>query len=286
IVRLARTMQTMEGRHDLQTMRTVPAVGVPIEEVEQLTSDFRQLMLRIDSLIDEDISKQVLLADMRYKSLQQQINPHFLYNTLETVNWKAIEHGETEISVIVRSLSGLLRSAIGGPDTITVAEDLRIAEDYITIQKIRFEERLDYVADVPAEALRGVIPHLTIQPIVENCVTHNLEKNAGVCRIRLAARIEKGQLCIVVEDNGKGIDPDHVRRVLSGQVPTSESGIGLKNIDERIKLIFGEDYGIVVENRLDEAGGILGTRVCISLPSPPRWERDFTTPAGPAGGIS
>lgn len=232
-----------------------------IYEVAQLSRGFSKMIQEIDYLINEVYAKQLMIMEMRYKMLQQQINPHFLYNTLDTINWKAAKNGAGEISVIVRSLSKLLRGSIKGPDIISVGEDLDFVEDYISIQKIRFEERLDFRSQIPATHYSYRIPRLTLQPIVENCIIHNLEKYAGICRVSISSSLADGRLKIFVEDNGRGVDLQHVAMVLSGQVAATNTSIGLKNIDQRIKISFGEHYGISVENKAPT-----GTRVTIVLP--------------------
>lgn len=187
-----------------------------ITEVLQLSNNFTRMIREIDHLINEGYVKQLTILEMRYKMLQQQINPHFLYNTLDTINWKAINNGDKDISIMVRSLSGMLRGSIKSTDIITVREDMAFVEDYIAIQRIRFEERLKFTADMIEASYSCHIPRLTLQPIVENWIIHNLEKYSGICEILAASVISEGLLAISIEDNGHGVDPQHIEMVLSG----------------------------------------------------------------------
>lgn len=232
-----------------------------VSEVEELSEGFSRMVQEIDHLIREVYVKQLTIMDMRYRMLQQQINPHFLYNTLDTINWKATQCGNREIPMMVKSLSNLLRGSIKGPDIITVEEDLRFVESYVYIQEVRFEERLCFHNQVPRWAYSCRIPSLTIQPIVENCIIHNLEKHSGPCEIWVNALASNSVLEISVVDNGKGVDLRRVEMVLNGEVEATNKSIGLRNIDQRVKMAFGELYGIRVENRVPK-----GTAVIVSLP--------------------
>lgn len=262
ITQLTKAMKVVEdGDYSAVLNNQSPEPRFAITEVVQLSRDFSQMIQEIDRLINEVYTRQLMIMEMKYKMLQQQINPHFLYNTLDTINWKAVQSGNEEISVMVKSLSKLFRGSIKGPDIITVGEDLSFVEDYIKIQKIRFEERLDFEVKIPASVYSCKIPRLTLQPIVENCIIHNLEKYSGICKICMASSISDGRLQISVEDNGRGVDLQHVKMVLSGEIEATNKSIGLKNIDQRIKISFGENYGICVENKEPT-----GTRVTVVLP--------------------
>jgi two-component system sensor histidine kinase YesM len=250
LTRLMRAMKVVQaGEYSAALDASSSNDRIAVSEVVELSQGFSKMVKEIDHLISEVYRRQLMIMDMKYRMLQQQINPHFLYNTLDTINWKAVECRNQEIPLMVRSLSKLLRGSIKGPDIITVQEDLGLVESYVQIQKIRFEERLEFHSDVGPEALPCRIPRLTLQPIVENCIIHNLEKHSGVCEISISASITQGRLEIRVMDNGKGMDLAHVQDVLAGHVEATNKSIGLRNIDQRIKMAFGEEYGIRVENR-------------------------------------
>jgi len=258
ITKLTESMKAVEKGDYKGALADLPRATRFIE-VEQLNRGFTQMVREIDRLINEVYSRQLTIMDMRYKMLRQQINPHFLYNTLDTVNWKAIHGGDREIPVIVKSLSRLLRGAIKAPDLVSLEEELNFLADYIRIQQIRFEERLQVEVDVPDAFTLCQIPHLTLQPIVENAIVHNLEKYAGALKIGITARLEGGALHLEVTDDGHGVDLDHVQKVLYGEVEAGRKSIGLRNIHTRIQMSFGEGYGLRVQNRS-------GTVVTIVLP--------------------
>lgn len=262
LTQLTKAMKVVEeGDYSVTLDSPSDKYCLAITEVADLSRNFSRMVQQINYLINEVYTKQLLIMEMKYKMLQQQINPHFLYNTLDTINWKALESGNKEISLMVKALSKLFRCSIKGPDIITIGEDLSFVDDYIQIQKIRFEERLDYREEISPAVYSCKIPRLTLQLIVENCIVHNLEKFAGVCRILLTSTVIDARLIIRVEDNGRGVDLEHIKMVLGGEVQATNKSIGLKNIDQRIKISFGEKYGISVEN-IEPTG----TRVNIELP--------------------
>lgn len=272
IARLTESMKVVEeGNYSAIPIEHVPKRLPAISEVVQLSRDFSQMIGKIDTLINEGYVKQLMIMEMKYKMLQQQINPHFLYNTLDTINWKAIETNNNDISVMVRALSRMLRGSIKIHDVVSICEDMRFVEDYISIQRIRFEERLKFKVEIDPGVYSCQVPRLTLQPIVENCIKHNLEKYAGVCEIRISSYVSGNVLEIRVDDNGKGADLQHIEMVLEGQAEAANSSIGLKNINERLKISFGEQYGIRVENM--ESGG---TRVAVLLPFKSGAEREVS----------
>jgi two-component system sensor histidine kinase YesM len=262
LANLADTMKIVEGGNYSAVSDLNPHGGLfSITEVLQLANNFTRMIKEIDLLINEGYVKQLTILEMRHKMLRQQINPHFLYNTLDTINWKALTNGDQDISIMVRSLSGMLRGSIKGPDIITVREDMSFVEDYIAIQKIRFEERLEFAFEMTEDSYAVRIPRLTLQPIVENCIIHNLEKYSGTCKIFITSSLSDGVLRISIKDNGHGVNPRHIEMVLNGQAETANESIGLRNINERIRITFGEQYGIHIENRRPT-----GTIVTVMLP--------------------
>lgn len=262
LIRLTESMKAVE-EGDYAT--PLEEVSLPprfaVAEVTQLSRGFSRMVQEIDHLINAVYTRQLTIMEMRYRMLRQQINPHFLYNTLDTINWKALQGGNREISMMVTGLSRLLRRAIKGSDMVTVDEELRFVQDYIMIQKFRFEERLEFQVNVPEQVRSSNIPHLTLQPLVENSIVHNLERFSGVLTVSLTAHIVDRRLEIIVADNGRGIDSEHVAKVLRGEIESGQKSIGLRNIDTRIKAGFGDKFGVHVTNRKPH-----GTMVTITLP--------------------
>lgn len=232
------------------------------DEVGILYRNFKIMVERIDELIKEIYTKQLLIKETEFKALQAQINPHFLYNTLESINWQAKANQQHEISNMVESLGYILRHSINFKKSIiTLENELEIVQNYITIQKYRFEERLDFHMDIPPELMECSIPKLTLQPIIENAIQHALEPSLEPCLIKIKAYEQNDTLFIRVEDNGPGIDLIFLKQVKEGKVQSRGNGIGLKNIDERIQLGFGDQYGLKIENMPDK-----GAVVTVVLP--------------------
>ncbi len=232
------------------------------DEIGVLQKDFTMMIQKIDTLIKEDYTKQILIKDAQLKALQAQINPHFLYNTLDSINWLAKISGQQDISVMVESLGNLLRSAINGKEPIiTLAEEVQLLKDYLTIQKMRFGERLRYQLDFDREWLGLKVPKLTLQPIVENSINYGLENTLAECRITVEAVSDADCLKITVTDNGPGIPEEILKKLTQGEIKAKGSGMGLQNIDHRIKLIFGEEFGLSITSELGK-----GTTVLMRIP--------------------
>lgn len=231
-------------------------------EIERLGNDFDLMIGRINTLIKENYIKQLAVKDAELRALQSQINPHFLYNTLESINWLAKINKQDEISLMVKSLGDLLRSSINNKESIiTLNDEIEILRSYITIQKIRYEDRLDFKMEIDKEIYRCLVPKLILQPIVENSINYGLEKMIETCVITVSSILMRDCFVIKVSDNGPGMEEDMVAKLQRGEIKPGGSGIGLRNINERIKLLFGEKYGISISSKLKN-----GTTVSICLP--------------------
>ncbi|MGN7941578.1 cache domain-containing sensor histidine kinase [Virgibacillus sp. 6R] len=237
-------------------------------EVAILHNNFYMMIDRINELIKENYEKQLLIKDTEFKALQSQINPHFLYNTLESINWLAKINNQQKISNMVESLGYLLRNAISiKEDVITVREELEIVKHYVTIQKFRFEDRLNFEIEINEQEMDCIVPKLVVQPLVENSINYALETMIECCQIKVIVKKVKNDLHIIVEDNGIGMDKDHLENVMKGEYKSKGNGIGLKNIESRIKFVFGQEYGLTVESKLN-----VGTKVILVIPYRMRWE--------------
>lgn len=231
-------------------------------EIASLSNDFNVMVKQIDELIKENYLKKMLLSESELKLLQSQINPHFLYNTLESINWMAKAGRTKEISVMVNAMSRLFRSAMSNKQAaITVKEELELLRSYITIQQIRFEERLEVYIDVDEEFEGYEIPKLILQPIVENSIKYALERYSAVCRISIYARAVETGMELCVEDNGPGIDSDRLERIKQNMPIESKSGIALKNIRRRIELMYHEKGSMDI---FSEEGK--GTKIVLTIP--------------------
>jgi len=251
--------QVERGDFSIRVEQALPEHSA--EEIRHLYRDFEIMLTRIDMLIQEEYEQQLLLKDTKYRALQAQINPHFLYNTLDSINWMAKAHRQREISAMVVALGDLLRSAIGKDDILAIREELKIVQNYITIQKIRYEERLIFETQLDEECLDASIPKLSLQPLVENSINYGLEKMVGICRILVRVSAVDGMVMVTVEDNGPGMDRDVLDQQMLGAIKPKGSGIGLKNIDDRLKTLFGPKYGLRV---ISQPGH--GTQVSMFVP--------------------
>ncbi|WP_179292624.1 sensor histidine kinase [Bacillus sp. 7884-1] len=232
------------------------------DEVGKLQQNFQTMIQQIDELINENYSKQLTIKETEFKALQAQINPHFLYNTLESINWLAKGNGQTQISRMVESLGFLLRNSISlKKPLITIEEELTIVKNYVVIQQYRFEERLDFHIEVDEDIVGFYIPKLTLQPLVENAIHYALEPKIDPCRIRIYSIVNKEAIKLIVEDDGPGMESAFIEKLKKGEVKTRGQGVGLSNIDDRIKLSYGEKYGVSIESEHNN-----GTKVIIVLP--------------------
>ncbi|KAB8131747.1 sensor histidine kinase [Gracilibacillus oryzae] len=232
------------------------------DEAGQMHENFKKMMNQINYLIEENYKKQLLIKESEFKALQAQVNPHFLYNTLESINWSAKIAGEKKISQMAESLGYVLRASINMKSTlIPLSEEISIVDHYITIQKYRFEDRLYFTKHIPEHLLRMDVPKFILQPLVENSIRYGLQEMMGRCEIILEIKETVQNIEIIISDNGPGMTVSHLHNVRKGEYEPKGNGIGLKNISERIKILFGNDYGLRMESEQNK-----GTKVVIILP--------------------
>jgi two-component system, sensor histidine kinase YesM len=232
------------------------------DEVGKLQQNFQTMIQQIDELINENYSKQLTIKETEFKALQAQINPHFLYNTLESINWLAKGNGQSQISKMVEALGFLLRNSISlKQPLITIEEELNVVKNYVVIQKYRFEDRLDFHLQVDLDIVGFYIPKLTLQPLVENAIHYALEPKIDPCKISIYSIVDKDTIKLIVEDDGPGMESTFIEKLKKGEVKTRGQGVGLTNINDRIKLSYGERYGINIESEPNK-----GTKVIIVLP--------------------
>lgn len=219
------------------------------DEIGMLCGHFEIMVGKLDKLIQDNYVKQMLIRENQLKVLQSQINPHFLFNTLQTINWKAKEVNEKDISQIVESLGKLLRYTLREDnDPVKLYEEIRILENYITIQQLRYQERLKVLIEIPETLYHQEIPKLALQNVVENSIKYALENMMETCIIKIWGEDQGDSFRIYVLDNGPGLKENHsiIKSSIDEENETISAGlgIGLQNIDRRIKLIFSEKYGI------------------------------------------
>ena len=237
-------------RGDNASMITVPYnYSHRTDEIALLHQYFDSMANEITTLINNDYKLKLEMRTMQIKSLESQINPHFLYNTLESINWRAKACKNQEISQMVESLGTLLRASLSKKESLVpLKEELDLVQCYMTIQKIRFEERLQYSTHIDDSLLSTLLPSLSLQPLVENAIKYGLEKIIDDCTIMVTAKKEENDILISVQNNGSLFEDHLLNKLKRAEKRANGFGIGLLNIHQRIQLLFGEDYGLTCEN--------------------------------------
>ncbi len=234
------------------------------DELKDLSDGFNYMTSSLKELIGKVYIEEIQLKQAQLENLNAKINPHFLYNTLDTIYWMLVIAEQNEISNLVVALSDMLRYSISkSGDQVTVREELKQIDNYLYIQKTRFKDRLDVEYEVEEAANDCYIMKLLIQPIVENAIKHGLEFQSQKGLIIIKVYEKEEEIIIQIIDNGKGMSEREVKHLLNRADTSSlkKPGIGLNNVNERIKMFYGAKYGITVESKLGE-----GTCVNINVP--------------------
>lgn len=234
-------------------------------EVKQLGESFNVMIEKINELLQQVTGEQIRLRKAELELLQAQINPHFLYNTLDTIVWLA-ESGKQDMVVsMVGSLSDFFRTSLNqGKDIIRIREELVHVQSYLAIQQVRYQDILDYTIDVPEALFEGTIPKITLQPLVENALYHGIKNKRGGGRISITGQRTEDGFILTVSDNGIGMSEERLNEVKKSlnEKSLEETDIyGVYNVNERIKLAFGEKYGLQIESKYGE-----GTVISVMLP--------------------
>lgn len=237
------------------------------DEFRGLAEVYNEMMGRIDNLIDTVYSKELLLKSAEIKAFQAQINPHFLYNTLDCINGLVEMNRPDDIKKTVTALASIMRMSIKGAEILTVRENLSYTEQYMYIEKIRYGDKLLFLSEIPESMMDYYMPKLIIQPLLENSIVHGISELLGKGMIGLFGREEEDAITFTVKDNGKGI-PQNVIDLIESRQSSQEAeeqfsreSIGLQNIQSRIQLMYGKEYGLTIKNI--PAGG---SSVTIRLP--------------------
>lgn len=196
--------------------------------------------------------EQLLKRRAEFMALQAQINPHFLYNTLDSIRWKAEELDATEISQMVQALATLFRIDLSrGQEMIPVSQELLHVTSYLSIQKYRCRDKVDYRVEAQKEGMGAYVPKIILQPLVENSIYHGIRPNGKPGMIVIRCRVEEQKLILEVEDDGAGIEQEKLLRLKKGladRLVVNKEGYGIFNVNERIRLYFGEEYGLTIES--------------------------------------
>lgn len=242
-----------------------PVIERSNDELGQMGRVVNEMSVSINHLLNETHDMYEERKNTEIALLQSQVNPHFLYNTLDSIHWMAVIQKNDGIAGMTRSLSNLLKNIARGVNTsITLREELSLLEDYVAIQSVRYLETFVFKNEVPPELYNCKIVKLTLQPLVENAIFHGIEPTGECGEIVVTGREESGDIILCVEDDGAGIPPEQLARILTahgGENKASLNGIGVANVHRRLQLTYGARYGLTVESELNRF-----TRVSVRIP--------------------
>ena len=240
---LSEAMQTVDQQEgNFAAARALLPADPAADEIGTLTKEFDSMLSKIDTLIHENYEKQILLQETRYKMLQAQINPHFLYNTLGTLNW-LVKAGDRENACkMIVSLGDILRAALSPRQNSTAAADVQLASSYIAIQQLRYKSRAEFTLTVSGKLEQWTLPHFTLQPLIENAIHYGVEDSDTVCRIHIAAQAADDVLTLIVHNTGTPVEPKRLDEIRAFTIKPQGHGIGLKNIYERLSMLY-QDFG-------------------------------------------
>lgn len=232
-------------------------------EIGHLRRNFNMMTEEIRKLMEQRDQEQQTKRKSELKALQAQINPHFLYNTLDSIIWMAEWGKNQEVVLMTSSLAKLLRRSISNEqEAVTVAEEVEYTETYLTIQKMRYKDKLEYEILVDPEILQKSVIKLVLQPLVENAIYHGIKYKEGKGLIRIRGFRQNERMILQVQDDGKGMEPETLAHIFEKHTKdTRSNGVGLNNVNERIQLYYGDDYGISFRSSPGE-----GTEATITLP--------------------
>nr|WP_246362403.1 sensor histidine kinase [Paenibacillus alba] len=237
----------------------VPIVSTAKDEIGELTQSFAGMVKKVQDSIQEAVEARMLEKEAELKALQAQISPHFLYNTLSIINWKAIQIDAMDISKVANSLSKFYRTSLNKGQQLThIRDEINNIRAYLDIQLMMHDHEFDVVYDIEDAVYDFDTVNFILQPIVENAIIHGLdEKEDGRGLLRIQVSEEAERIHFVVQDNGKGMEA----AVQASLLEADNGGYGLRNVQERIHLYFGGSYGVHI---LSEAG--VGTQVHVVIP--------------------
>ncbi len=235
------------------------------DEYQLIYSGFNRMTDDLDQLVKNLGTEQLLNRESKIKLLQEQINPHFLYNTLDSIYSIARIQNVPEISSMVMALSKFFRASLSeGKDIVTLQESIELVESYLTVQNIRFKGKVGFEVQAPKELLDCLVPKLLLQPFIENSVHHGIEKIKEKGSLTVKAEKRENSLLLIISDNGIGITAEKLAQIkesIQNNSINEDGNFAIKNLNTQIKLRFGEEYGVTIDSTEGK-----GTRVMITLP--------------------
>ena len=255
-------VQSMEkfGAGDFSVYATVKYK----DEIGQLRGSFNKMVSDMEHLVHNVCEEKSLKQQAQIKALQMQINPHFLYNTLDTIQWLANMHDEKDIAEVTRSLGYLMRFSLREQELISFEEELDAVEAYIRIQKYRYGQELNIEIDVEEEVLYERVPCHIILPLLENAIEHGLSNKVSDKQVKVTGAMKDNIMCLQIIDNGLGMPQEMLDEIMNDKLEHKKGNhmsIGIQNVNKRLKLKYGEAYGLRLISREGE-----GTCVSIEIP--------------------
>lgn len=257
------TRELMESMKHLGKDNRYPRVKViSQDEIGMIGTEYNKMAEHIETLIEQVYKMELTRKQAELEFLQMQINPHFLYNALDTISWMAIEKGDTDISEITIALAELLRATIKKERFIPLREEMKTVRDYLLIQEERFGDKISVVYDVEQESCGYQVPNFILQPLIENAIIHGLEPKIGKGSLTITIKREIEKLLFCVQDDGVGMTPEEID-ILYRQCEENDTKqfIGLKNVYRRLLLCYGEESRLVIESKENR-----GTKIQFLIP--------------------
>ena len=229
------------------------------DEVGALIRGFEKMIIQIKALIEDVYESRLIQKDYEMKALQAQINPHFLYNSLSLINWMALETDQEDISEITLSLSTFYRTALNkGKNILRVRDEIKNMRSYLDIQLMMHDHEFDVDVEIDECILDHNILNLILQPLIENAIDHGIDlKTDGRGGIKIIGKKQNDEIVLIVSDNGVGMSKEQAESILTNK----SNGYGVKNVNERIKLYYGEQYQLKIESEIG-----IGTKVKVTIP--------------------
>ena len=232
-----------------------------VREVRILSESFGHMVKKLQDLMGTIKDEQQNLRKTELRALQAQINPHFLYNTLDSISWMSERGKKDEVVEMVNALATLFRISISkGHELIPIRNEIQHAESYLQIQSYRYKNQFSYEFNVEADCLDYLCNKITLQPIIENAIYHGINGLVDGGRITITVKSQDDNIVMTVEDNGNGMTDEQIETIMNKD-RSDKTGIGIKNVNDRLKIYFGNEYGITIHSELDE-----GTKVIILMP--------------------
>jgi len=237
-------------------------IQADIEEIQLLSNGIENMVERLIKQIEKNTEQEKQRRRTEFALLQAQINPHFLYNTLDTIVWLIESEEINEAVKMVASLSNYFRFTLSrGKNVITIEEEEQHVRSYLEIQQMRYRDLMDYEIDIPDQLKKFILPKLTLQPLVENALYHGIKNRRRKGFIRLTGKAVNGRIILEVTDEGRGMTEERLAEVRASLTEGTNEGFGLRTVHQRIQILFGPEYGLSLESTLD-----VGTKVIVTIP--------------------